>query len=167
MHFSLLLFFIFRYCYFATTLEWKQQDLSTVEGVISALDHAIKDREGELFGTWWDYIYSSIETLNSPYAKQIVLFLSKERHRECTRDEISHHIDNQLSEDDLIVKLNALLYGDLITQRINNFRYRGIPDDILDLIFRELFQEEVDHVKPNIPEELRAKLADLDDTQSL
>jgi len=55
-----------------------------------------------------------------------------------------------------------LVYGDLITQGSNNFRYCGIPDDILDLIFRDLYQEEIDDVRPNIALELTEKVATKD-----
>ena len=72
------------------------------------------------------------------------------------------NLDNKLSEADLEEKRRTLEYGDLITQGVNNFRYGGIADDILDLILRELSQEEIDRVKPNIAQELRANLAALE-----
>lgn len=148
--------------------DWADSDFSTVEGVIRTLDYEIKNREGELFGTWSEYIYSTIKAVNDRYAKQILLFLSKERHKECTRDEISNHLDNQLPEGVLEEKLRALEYGDLITQGVNNFRYSGITDDILDLIFRELYQEEIEQVKPNVVKELAEKVTRLEkDKKSL
>ncbi len=75
----------------------------------------------------------------------------------------------KLEERDLEKKLRALQYGDLITKRsISNFHYSGIADDILDLIFRQLYQEEIDQVKPDIAHELTAKVAALEsDKKSL
>jgi hypothetical protein len=142
--------------------DWSDSEFSTVSGVIRSLDYEIKNRKGELFGTWSEYIYSTIKAVNDRYAKQILLFLSKERHKECTRDEISHHIGDALPESVLEEKLRALEYGDLITQGVSNFRYSGIPDDILDLIFRELYQEEIVQVKPNIAKELALKMTQLE-----
>ncbi len=142
--------------------DWSGKDLSTVDGVIKTLDYEIKNRKGELFGTWSEYIYSTIKAVNDRHAKTILLFLSKERYKECTRVEIGDHIGNQLSEAELEEKLRTLEYGDLITQGINNFRYRGISDDILDLIFRELYQEEIEQVKPNVAKELAGKVAILE-----
>ncbi|KHD08455.1 hypothetical protein PN36_27710 [Candidatus Thiomargarita nelsonii] len=148
--------------------DFSSKDLSTVDGVIKTLDYEIKNREGELFGTWSEYIYSTIKAVNDRYAKQVLLFLSKERYKECTRVEISDYIGNQLSEAELEEKLRTLEYGDLITQGVNNFRYRGISDDILDLIFRELYQEEIEQVKPNVAKELAGKVANLEkDKKSL
>jgi hypothetical protein len=139
---------------------WEQRDFSTPDGVIKTLDYEIKNREGELFGTWSEYIFSTIKAVNDEDAKKILLFLSKERHKECTRDEINECIEHQLSEDAFEEKLRLLEYGDLIRQGTNNFRYCGIPDDILDLIFRDLYQEEIDNEKPNIAGELKAKVAE-------
>ncbi len=146
--------------YYITCLfrsDFINKDLSTVDGVVKTLDYEIKNREGELFGTWSEYIYSTINAVNDRYAKKILLFLSQERYKECTRVEIGKFIGNKLSEAELGEKLRTLEYGDLITQGVNNFRYRGISDDILDLIFRELYQEEIEQVTPNVADELAAK----------
>ena len=148
--------------------DWEEQDFTTVEGVVKTLTYEIKDREGELFGTWSEYIYATIKEVNDQYAKKIILFLSKERHKECTRDHISEHLGGKLSAGALEEKLRTLKYGDLITQGINNFRYSGIPDDILDLIFRELYQEEIENDKPDIANDLANKVKDLEqDKKSL
>ncbi len=141
--------------------DWEKRDFSTTDGVIKTLDYEIKNREGELFGTWSEYIFSTIKAVNDRYAKQILLFLSKERDKECTRVEISDHLGGKLSELELEEKLHALEYGDLISRGVSNFRYRGIPDDILDLIFRELYQEEIEQVKPDIAKELANQVAAL------
>jgi hypothetical protein len=140
--------------------DWEQRDFSTPDGVIKTLDYEIKNRKGELFGTWSEYIYLTIKAVNDKHAKKILLFLSKERHKEFTRDEISEYIEHQLSESALEEKLRTLAYDNLISQGTNNFRYCGIPDDILDLIFRDLYQEEIDNEKPNIAGELKAKVAE-------
>ena len=80
----------------------------------------------------------------------------------------SNYINNELSENELEEKLRALEYCDLITQGSSNFRYCGIPDDILDLIFRDLYQEEFNRQKPQIVDELTAKVATLEqEKQSL
>jgi hypothetical protein len=148
--------------------DWEKRDFSTVDGVVKTLDYEIKDREGELFGTWSEYIFSTIKAVNDRYAKQILLFLSKERDKEYTRVEISEHLGGKLSNGELEEKLRTLEYGDLIRKGVSDFRYSGITDDILDLIFRELYQEEIDNVKPDIAKELMAKVAALEkDNKSL
>jgi hypothetical protein len=148
--------------------DWEHQDFTSVDGALKTLAFEIRNKKGELFGTWSEYIYSTIKEVNDQYAKQILLFLSKERYKECTRLEIREHLGGKLDDRALEKKLRALEYGDLIAQGSNNFRYCGIPDDILDLIFRDLYQEEIDNVKPNIDNELTAKVAALEkDKKSL
>jgi hypothetical protein len=139
--------------------DWEYQDFNSVEGAMKTLAFEIKNQEGELFGTWSEYISLTLKEVNDQYAKKILLFLSKDRYREYTRPQINQHLGNKLSDGELERKLQALEYGDLITRpSISRFRYCGIPDDILDLIFRSLYQEEIEHEKLNIENELQAKL---------
>ncbi|MCP4346420.1 MAG: hypothetical protein GY795_12940, partial [Desulfobacterales bacterium] len=100
--------------------------------------------------------------VNDTHAKKILLFLSGERFRECTRDEIRDHLNGELNDRELEEKLRTLVNGDLAARTVSNFRYSGIPDDILDLIFRELYQEEIDQVRPDIGSELAAKVEKLE-----
>ncbi len=136
--------------------DWRKRDFSTKAGVIKTLDYEVKNRKGELFGTWSEYIYSTIKAVNDRYAKQILLYLSRKREQECTRKEISEHLKGQLSDSELEEKLRILESGDLITQGSSNFRYQGIADDILDLIFRTLYEEEIYETKPDVATELTA-----------
>ncbi len=55
--------------------DWRKRDFSTPEGVIKTLDYEVKNRKGELFGTWSEYIYSTTKVVNDRYAKQIMLLL--------------------------------------------------------------------------------------------
>jgi hypothetical protein len=146
--------------YYIATLfrsDWPGQDFTTTQGAIKTLAYEIRNRKGELFGTWSEYIFSTIKAVNDRHSKQILLFLSQEREKECTREQIGNAIGNELSDPELEDRLRTLEYGDLITQGSSNFRYCGIPDDILDFIFRDLYQEEIERKKPNIEEELAAK----------
>ncbi|MCP4698371.1 MAG: hypothetical protein GY862_16185, partial [Gammaproteobacteria bacterium] len=73
------------------------------------------------------------------------------------------HLGGKLSDRELEARLQVLEYGDLIARPgLSRFRYCGIPDDILDLIFRDLYQEEIDLSKPDIESELMAKAAALE-----
>ncbi len=142
--------------------DWQERDFSTVDGTVRTLAHEIKNREGEMFDTWSDYIDSTVREVNDTYAKKILLFLSGERFRECTRDEIRDHLNGELNDRELEEKLRTLVHGDLVARTVSNFRYSGIPDDILDLIFRELYQEEIDRVRPDIGSELTARIRKLE-----
>ncbi len=143
--------------------DWEEQDFTNIEGAKKTLAYEIRNHDGELFGTWSEYIYSTINEVNDKYAKKILLFLSKDRYQEHTRLEIGKHLGGQLEDSALEKKLQALEYGDLIKRPgLSHFRYCGIPDDILDLIFRDLYQEEIEHDKPNIENEIEIRFKALE-----
>ncbi|MCP4157075.1 MAG: hypothetical protein GY757_55695 [bacterium] len=149
--------------YVATIIksDWEFRDFSTIEGTIKTIEHEILNENGEIFGAWSEYILNTVDQVNDKFAKKILLYLSKERYQEHTRTEISAHLDDQLPESDLEEKLKTLLYGDLITRGSSAYRYCGIKDNILDLIFRLLYQEEIDLVEPDIGKELTAVIDEL------
>ena len=138
------------------------KNLTATDTVIKTMAYEIS-QEGELYDTWSEYIDSTIKEVNDTHAKQILLFLSRERHKDCTRDEISNHLNGALSDRELEHRLRTLVYGDLITKGSNDFRYSGIPDDILDLIFRDRYEEEIFHTRPDITSELAARINKLED----
>ncbi|MCP4030958.1 MAG: hypothetical protein GY734_06905, partial [Herbaspirillum sp.] len=101
----------------------------------------------------------TLKQVNDIYGKKILLYLSKERHKECTRDEIRDHLGWASERDkELEEKLCTLEFGDLITRGSSDFHYRGIPDDILDFIFRERYQYEIEMVRPDVSSDLAAKI---------
>ncbi|MCP4131622.1 MAG: hypothetical protein GY754_11645, partial [bacterium] len=143
--------------------DWEEKDFSGDEGVIKTLTHEITDRGSELFGTWSEYIDSTIRQVNDIYGKKILLYLSKERHKECTRDEIRDHLGWPPEKDkELEEKLSILEYGDLITRGGSDFHYQGIHDDILDFIFRERYQYEIEMVEPDVSSDMAAKIKSLE-----
>ncbi len=138
------------------------KDLTATDTVIETLEYEIS-QEGDLYGTWSEYIDSTIKEVNDAHAKQILLFLSRERYKECTRVEIGNHLNGELSDRELEHRLRTLVYGDLITKGSNDFRYSGIPDDILDLIFRDRYEEEIFNTRPDITAELASRIKALED----
>lgn len=143
--------------------DWPHRDFTSIAGVTGTLEFEVLNRKGELFSTWSEYIDSTIKEVNDKYAKKILLFLSRERCKEFTRIEIGDHLGGELDDVQLEDRLKTLEYGNLITRGTSNFRFSGIPDDILDLIFRQLYQEEIDQVKPDVGAELTAKVKDLEE----
>ncbi len=144
--------------------EFSHRDFSDAEGVVNTFAYEILNRDGELFGTWSEYINMAIKEVNNIYGKKMLLYLSKERDKECTRDEIRNHLGWKPEDDSILEKkLEALEYGDLITRGTSDYHYKGIPDDVLDMIFRERYQYEVDMVKPDVSTELSEKVRTLED----
>jgi hypothetical protein len=97
--------------------------------------------------------------VNDQYGKQILLILSKNRYQEMGRDEILKELEWPEERDgELQEKLLALEYGGLIESTTSNYHYQGIPDDILDLVFREHYQYEIYRKKMNMASELKKRV---------
>ncbi len=65
-------------------------------------------------------------------------------------------------------KLLNLKYGDLVTSGSTDYHYRGIPDDILYLIFHDLYLYEIYRRRIDVRAELAERVEMLErDKQSL
>jgi len=139
------------------------RDFSSVDGVIQTFINEISNKEGELYLTWMEYINISIKKVNDKFGKQILLILSKNRYQKMGRDEILQELGwPEDRNPELEEKLLALDYGGLIQSTTSSFHYQGIPDDILDLIFRDRYQYEIYREKFDIASELQQKVKDLE-----
>ncbi|MBF0395941.1 MAG: hypothetical protein HQK78_04165 [Desulfobacterales bacterium] len=142
--------------------DFSEKDLSTPDGVIQTLNYEVKTETSETRQTWTEYIDSTLSTVNEKNAKRILLFLSKERHRECTRKEINDYLKLNMDDTTLEKKLEALARGDLIERGNTYSHYKGIPDDILDKIFRQRYQYEIDQEIPNFNTEMTTQIHELE-----
>jgi hypothetical protein len=139
------------------------RNFSSVEGVIQTFVYEVSNKKGELYLTWMEYINISLNKVNDKYGKQILLILSKNRHKEMGRDEILDQLGWPEEQDpELEEKLLALEYGGLIEGATSSYHYKGIPDDILDLIFRAKYQYEIYREKVDIKQELHQKIKELE-----
>jgi hypothetical protein len=139
------------------------RDFSSVEGVIQTFVEEISNKKGELYLTWMEYIDISLKKVNDIYGKQILLILSKNRYQKMGRDEILEKLEWSEERDaELEEKLLALEYGGLIESTSSNYHYQGIPDDILDLIFRERYQYEIYKKQFNMASELKKRVKELE-----
>jgi len=139
------------------------RDFSSVDGVIKTFVEEISNKKGELYLTWMEYINISIKKVNDRYAKQILLILSQNRYKKMGRDEILDKLGwSEERDPELEEKLLALEYGGLIESTTSNYHYQGIPDDVLDLIFRERYQYEIYKKQFDMKSELRERIDSLE-----
>ncbi len=143
------------------TSDSPERDLSTPEGVIKTLDYEIETESSELRRTWSEYVDNTIREVNDVEAKRILLLLSRERHKELTRRDIMQILGLTMTDKELERKLNALVFGDLIGRGQSDFRYKGIPDDILDRVFRHRYQDEIEHHLPELKQEMTMQVEEL------
>jgi hypothetical protein len=123
---------------------YPDKDLTTLDGVSRTLEFETLDNEGSIKLSWMEYISRAFPQINDRNAKNIVLHLTKHRDREFTRQEILDALKLEMSDSDLEKKLKALVKADIISQGSNDFRYRGVNDNIFDKVFRGVYQEEID-----------------------
>jgi hypothetical protein len=122
---------------------YDKKDLTTREGLLSTLEYEV--RKGDIYSTWMEYILNTIDEVNDQNAKKVVLFLSKNREKEWTKEEIIKNCALPDDERQLEKKLRKLVKGDLIGEGSSSMRYKGMSDDIFYKVFRYRYQEEIDN----------------------
>ncbi|MGD2089114.1 MAG: hypothetical protein PVH61_23250 [Candidatus Aminicenantes bacterium] len=121
------------------------KDLTTVKGLIDALEFETLDRRGNIKLTWMEYVLSTFKNkkVNGKNAKKIVLYLCQNRDRDVTRAELLEKLNLGLDDSELEEKLDAMVKGDIISQGQTHFDYRGIQDNIFDKVFRGVYRKEI------------------------
>jgi len=116
------------------------------------LNYETRLEGGEITKMWGDYIHSAIERVNDRHAKKIILYLAKHSDREFTRDQLRQNLKLELDDRELELKMEKLVKSDILAQGSTMFRYKGLGDPIFELVFRRLYEEEIDGVDPTTME---------------
>jgi len=122
---------------------YDKKDLTTKEGLLAIMEYEV--RKGDIYSTWMEYILNTIDEINDLNGKKIILFLSQNREKEWTRQEIIKKCNLPDNERELEKKLRQLVKGDLISEGSSSMRYKGMADDIFYKVFRYRYQEEIDN----------------------
>ncbi len=123
--------------------------LDSPEGVLRTLVFETLDDQGLIKNTWMEYLDTAFKKVNDRHAKRIVLYLSKNRDRELTREEILEDLELPMDDRELEKKLKALARSDIIQKGSTNFDYRGVQDNIFDKVFRGVYQKEIEKFQPS------------------
>jgi hypothetical protein len=107
------------------------------------LEFETLDDQGIVKSSWMEYIAAAFPQINDLNAKNIVLHLCKNRHKEVTRKELLEKLNLDMTDGELEKKLKALVKADIIKQGTSNYRYRGVSDNIFDKVFRGVYEEEI------------------------
>lgn len=138
------------------------KELKTREGVLATLEFETLHSGAGIRGTWMEYTNSAFSQVNEKNAKNIVLYLCKNRDREVTRKEIRENVVPEMDDTDLQKKLKALMKADIIERGRTAFDYRGVQDNIFDKVFRGEYQKEIDNFDPKeITNEYKAMFDEL------
>ncbi len=125
-----------------------EKDLTARDGVLKTLEFETLDRRGSIKGTWMEYILYAFSTVNEKNAKNIVLYLCRNRDREVSRKELREKLNLTMPENELEKKLDALVKSDIIEEGRSNYYFRGIRDNIFDKVFRGRYADEITEFDP-------------------
>lgn len=123
---------------------YREKDLTTIDGLLNVLEFETLDNRGEIKRTWMEYVNTAFYRVNDRNAKNIVLYLCKNREREVTRKELLEELHLEISDGELERRLKSLIKADIIEQGRSNFRYKGVRDNIFDKVFRGVYHEEIE-----------------------
>ncbi|HOM56075.1 MAG TPA: hypothetical protein PKW46_11075, partial [Thermotogota bacterium] len=131
------------------------KDYTNEDNIIATYTQEIT--QGEIYGTWAEYIVKVFLEVNERNAKRIMLYLFQAG-EERTRAQMIKDLNLDMTDFDLQMKLLQLIKADLISFGSTAFRYTIAQDKTYELVFRRLFQDEIDHFIPDIRKELRQEM---------
>ncbi|MGD2088064.1 MAG: hypothetical protein PVH61_17930 [Candidatus Aminicenantes bacterium] len=125
--------------------DYKDKNLTTVDGLTRTLEFETLDDHGSIRSTWMEYVKTAFSKVNDRNAKKIVLHLCKHKGREMTRKELLDDLNLDISDEKMEEKMDALVKSDIIGQGVSNFRYHAVADNIFDKVFRGVYQDEIEN----------------------
>jgi len=142
--------------------DYKDKDLTTLDGVIDTVDYEISDRESEMSKTWNEYIQLTLQRVDDNRdAKNMLLHLSKYTERDWTPQELKEELHLSLSLNEIQKKLVILSEADVIERGRADIDFRGLRDGTLNLILRNRFEKEIEGSAPELKQEFRDQIAAL------
>ncbi len=125
------------------------QDMDCIDEIVIYETRTELKDYGEITGMWKEYLDDAIESINNINGKRILLYLNKYGKQERTRKEIMDDLELNMTDKELSKKLDAFIHADIISYGQNMFRYRGPGDTFFDIIFRRMYQEEIESLDIN------------------
>lgn len=136
------------------------KDLATEKGVRDTLEFETLVLDANINATWMEYLDSAFSRINDIHAKDMVLYLSKNRHRYVSRKELKDKLGLDMTDADLEKKFKALYRADIIEEDYG--RYRGVRDNIFDKVFRRSYAKDIDKfLAEEAPNEYKALFEDI------
>jgi hypothetical protein len=133
-----------------------KKDYTDIENINDVYEYEIT--QGNIKGTWLEYLYRAFSEVNDLNTKRIVLYLFNANGEERNREQIMNDLNPDMSDNELEKKLKALVYADIIAQGDSNFRYKVSGDKIYESVFRHIYQEEIDNIGQDIRKALKSQV---------
>src|SRR6056297_1257761 len=130
----------------------REKDYTIEENIVDVYEKEISS--GEIYATWMEYMQKTFSSVNKVNSKRILLYLFNQG-RERTRAEIIKDLKLNYTDEEMEDKLEALIAGDLISQGESAYDYTVTNDKTYELVFRRVYQKEIDNFIPDIKTEIR------------
>ena len=131
------------------------KDYTNEENIIATYTEEIT--RGEIYKTWIEYIAKVFYEVNEKNAKRLMLYLFHAG-EERTRAQMIKDLKLDMTDFELEKKLYQLIKADLISQGETNFDYKISKDITYELVFRRIYQKEIDNFVPDIRDEIRQEM---------
>ena len=134
--------------YIASTIRNRieEKDLTTEDGVRSALTLETVMGKGEIARVWREYLLGAFADVNDTNARKIVLYLAAHEPEERDREQIRTDLKLEVTDNSLEKRLHQLVMADILGEGSTNFHYRGLGDRIFAMVFRRIYGSEIERV---------------------
>ncbi|ETR66711.1 MAG: hypothetical protein OMM_05523 [Candidatus Magnetoglobus multicellularis str. Araruama] len=79
----------------------RNKDFTTKQGILKTLEFETLSLDGSINNTWMEYLEVAFDKINDVYAKQMVVFLSKNRERRVGHSEIKEKLGLHMTDPEL------------------------------------------------------------------
>ncbi len=131
------------------------KDYTNEDNIIATYTEEIT--RGEIYKTWIEYIAKVFYEVNEKNAKRLMLYLFHAG-EERTRAQMIKDLKLDMTDFELEKKLYQLIKADLISQGSTGFRYTIAKDKTYELVFKRLYQDEIDNFIPDLRKEIRKEM---------
>ena len=133
-----------------------KKDFTDINNINDVYEYEIT--KGNIRGTWLEYLHKAFKEVNNLNAKRMVLYLFNANGEERTREQIATDLKLEITDTDLEAKLKSLVYADIISQGESNFDYMVSNDKIYEMVFRNIYQKEIDKIGEDVRKTLRKEI---------
>jgi hypothetical protein len=134
-------------------------DLNCIDKIILHETRASHKETGAITDMWLEYLNDAVDKINDKHGKKIILYLAKHGNEEKTRQEILADLQLDMSESQLEKKLEAFIQADILSYGETRSDYKGLGDKFFDIVFRNMYQKEIDNLNiEKINSEIKSEL---------
>ena len=140
-------------CYISALFysSYPEKNFTCENGLRETLEYEVLNSNGEIKARWMEYLIYAFRELNGTdhsLSKKIVLYLCKHKDREVSRDEIKKVFQLNIPDNDLEIRMTALVESDIVNRGRSYYFYQGIGDHIFDKVFRGQYADEIEAFDP-------------------